>query len=159
MEEKLLNLYAKTKRQEARVQMYAVRAQKDNNTELEHLCEALSVSLKAQAKRILLQIRGFVSDTNKNIENLQSVELAELITQHKEIEDLTAGQNKALETGSSHSIKINTLNQNLVKQVENGKSTRSYHICDFCGYISRDKIPERCPICTAAPNRFIQVEK
>jgi rubrerythrin len=157
MEEKLLTLYAKTKRQEARMLMYAIRAQKDQNKALKQLCEALSISMKAQARRILLQIKGYVSSTSRNVENLQSVELPELIAMHKEIAELAAGKNKALEIGSAHSLKINTLNQSILRQAENGNKIQCYHICNFCGYISSDRVPERCPICIASPDRFIEV--
>ncbi len=159
MEEKLLTLYAATKRQEARFQMYAVRAQKDERPEMVYLFNALALSYKSQANRILLQIRGFITDTNNNSANAKDKELPQIIRQHQQLEKLAESHNKAIYTGSKHATKINNMNTNLLNQVETGKKPESYNVCDFCGFISKNKIPEKCPICTAAPHRFIEAMK
>ncbi len=160
MEEELLTLYANTAKQAARMQMYVIRAQRDNRPELVQLFNALDFSYTTQANRIMFQVRGFIGSSDENLTTAMDEELVAIIEQHESMKARGKQEgNKAITTGSEQAIKINKLNINLLKQAEKGRKADTFHICDFCGFVSMDTLPLLCPICTAQPYRFKQVSE
>lgn len=158
MEEQLLTLYAKLSREAARMQVYRLRAQKDKLPEAAALFHALELSHNAQATRVLMQLRGFISTTELNLQNILDHELPELSGQYTGMEKLAAEENnKAVTVGCEQAVRITRMNMNLARQIKEGKTPKSYHICDFCGFTIMDRKPENCPICTATKRRFISV--
>jgi rubrerythrin len=37
-------------------------------------------------------------------------------------------------------------------------SDEQYHVCPFCGYLAAGKVPDRCPICGAVGESFLEAE-
>ena len=155
MEDAILELYAGLAREAARCELHALRAVKDDRPELSPLFKSLGLSLTMQANRFMMQIRGTVSSTDETIEEVYrtilpaSIEGYELLAERAE----QLGS-RALATGFDHSAGIQRKNTSLHRQVEKDRRSSDYHVCDFCGYVSRDALPEHCPICTAPKKRF-----
>lgn len=36
--------------------------------------------------------------------------------------------------------------------------TKSYYVCQVCGYVTSNKLPEKCPICGATKDKFKTIE-
>ncbi len=155
MEAEILELYAGLAREAARCELHALRAVKDGRPELAPLFTSLGLSLTMQAKRLMMQIRGMVSNTDETIEEVYRTILPASIEEYEQLarkaEQLGS---KALLTGFDHSAKVQRKNSSLQRQVEKDRRAGDYHVCDFCGYVSRDTAPEKCPICTASEKRF-----
>ena len=158
MEEQILELYAGLAREAARCELHALRAAKDNRPELAPLFTSLRLSLTMQANRFMMQIRGIVTCTDENLEEVYSKILPSSIEEYEQLAR-RAEQigSKALLTGFDHSAKVQRKNSSLYRQVEKDRQPSEFHICNFCGYVSRDSLPQKCPICTAPKKRFIQV--
>ena len=158
MEAEILELYAGLSREAARCELHALRAVKDGRPELVPLFKSLGLSLTMQANRFMMQIRGMVTNTDDTIEEIYSTILPASIEEYEQLarqaEQLGS---RALTTGFDHSAKIQRKNASLYRQVENDRQASDYHVCDFCGYVSRNSAPENCPICTAPKRRFTLV--
>jgi len=160
LEAQLLQLYAHLAKEAARFQIYALRAQKDNRSDLVQLYQALAVSHSAQANRLLLQVRGTVASSERNTARIIDQELPALLHRYEKVAEMAKKRaNSALMTGSAHGSRINRLLTQMVKKHLDPQPVSNYYICDFCGFIATEEVPERCPICTAAPYRFIEVEQ
>ncbi len=158
MEEKLLILYAQLVKETARLELYALRAKKDHQAESALLFKAAAASHAAQARRLLMQLRGFIGDTATNL-NISIDQ--EIPTLKQDYEDLgkTAEEegNKAISTGCDQSMRIEQLNISLAKQLSTDGKITSYHVCDFCGFVATNRTPAQCPICTAQSRRFMEI--
>jgi rubrerythrin len=158
MEDEILELYAGLCREAARCELHSLRAIKDGRPELAPLFKSLGMSLNMQAKRFMLQIRGTITTIDDSIKEVYNQILPGSASEYERL----ANQaeligNKALETGFSHSAKIQRKNSSLYRQVASDQQVSKYHVCDFCGYVARNKAPEQCPICTAPKKRFLTV--
>lgn len=158
MEEEILELFAGLSREAARCELHALRAIKDNRPEMVPLFKSLGLSLTMQAKRFMMQIRGMVTNTEKTIKEVYQSILPASIEDYEELtrkaEQLGS---KALVSGFDQSARIQRKNTSLYRQVAKDRRTSTYHVCNFCGFVSRDSKPEKCPVCTAPDKRFILV--
>ena len=159
MEAEILELYAGLCREAARCELHALRAVKDNRPELAPLFRSLGQSLTMQANRFLVQIRGMVSNTDAALQEVYQAIVPDSIEEYEVLAG-TAERlgGRALTGGFEQSARIQRKNASLYRQVEKDKRATDYHVCDFCGYVSRDTPPEHCPICTAPKGRFIRIE-
>jgi len=159
MEAEILELYAGLCREAARCELHALRAVKDNRPELTPLFRSLGQSLTMQANRFLVQIRGMVYTTDAALQEVYQAIVPDSIEEYEALAR-TAERlgGRALTGGFEQSARIQRKNASLYRQVEKDKRVTDYHVCDFCGYVSRDTSPEHCPICTASQGRFIRVE-
>jgi len=158
MEEKILLLISRLFRQASRSAMYALRADKDKRPELAVFFQALAESHSRQAQRFLLQARGALSETQKNTNVAFEEELPTFIETYEALEQEARNQdNKALAVGCKHSAGIERMNRNLIKRLSDAPQVRSYHVCNFCGFVAPDNAPASCPICTAPKKRFSEI--
>lgn len=156
MDEKILLLIAGLYRQASRISMYALRAEKDKRPEMAVFFQALAESHHRQANRFLLQARGFLSNTGENSRILLEDELPACIETYEILHrEALALESKSMVTGCRQSAGIERMSRNLIQRLGDDPKVRSYHVCDFCGFISPDVPPESCPICTAPKKRFI----
>jgi rubrerythrin len=157
-ETQLLSFYGQLQKEAARMELYALKATQENKPELQRYFQALFHSFSAQAKRILLQVRGTTQQTSANLEQLLAQELPEISSQCKELfQKAQEQQIKALQTGFDHCTRIAHISHQAGRKLQEGKQYAGYYICDFCGFIATENRPSQCPVCTAASHRFIEV--
>lgn len=158
MEETILELYAGLAREAARCELYVLRAMKDERRELIPLFKSLAMSLTMQANRFMIQIRGTVHDTEKTIEEVYRTILPNSMNEYEQLaRQAKQLGSKALASGFDHSARVQRKNVVLERQVEQDQRPSDYYVCNFCGFVSRDTAPEKCPICTAPEQRFIRI--
>ena len=140
----------------ARKKIYSLRAAQDGNTQLAKLFEAMAISEEAQARRFLLQLRGQTKKTEENIQTAVSQEIPALIEEYAKAASTAENEGeRAMAAAFSQSSKVEKLYLSLHKKLNGSEKECRYHICSFCGFIKEEEIPERCPVCTAAPSRFV----
>ena len=155
MEDELLDLFARLSLSSARIKVFAARAKKDGRPELARLFLAMAESQRMQAKRFLMQIRGAIDSTDENEKSVFAVSLPLAIEEYKKLmEEADRIGSKALSTGFRHSGEVDRLLLELHGKLHEQDPETDYYVCDFCGYVSRNTAPERCPICTAFEKRF-----
>lgn len=150
--------FLKASRAAARKRIYSLRAAQDGHEQMAKLFDAMAISEEAQARRFLLQLRGQTKKTEENIHTAISHEIPALIEEYTDAASAAESEDeRAMAAAFSQSSRVEKLYLSLQKKLNPSDQAGSYHICSFCGFIKEKQIPERCPICTAAPNRFVTV--
>lgn len=140
----------------SRKKIYALRAEQDGNSQLAKLFSAIAISEEAQAKRLLLQLRGQTATTTENTKAAFTGEIPKLIKQYESAaETAEQADERAMHAAFSQSARVERMHIQLKKKLDKDPTKQcSYHICSFCGFIMEDQTPEKCPICTASAHRF-----
>jgi rubrerythrin len=158
MEEKLLTLYATLCRDAARCELFALRADKEGLSDTARCYRSLALSQQRQAQRFLVQVRGTVGATSSNTEKTLTKTLPAAVAN---LENLGAEADqlgsRALGVGMQHSRSVQLKNKSLLQQCSNSRHTAFYSVCNFCGFVVADNVPEKCPICTAPARRFDRI--
>ena len=156
MNDHILLLCGQLFKQASRCAMYALRAEQDQRPDLALLFTALAESHSRQGRRFLFQVRGSIGHTPTNRTVMEEDELPGLIALFEELgREAERTGSRALATGSDHSLRIARMNRSLLARLRDQPQSRSYHVCDFCGFVAVDTAPDNCPICTAPRRRFI----
>jgi len=160
MNDTLLLLIARLYRQASRCAMYALRAEKDGQPAMALYFQALATSHDRQAHRFLLQARGVIDNTKENLATVSQEELPGFMETYEALQQQAMEEGKkGLATGCRQSSGIERMNSNLGQRVDEQKEGQKYYVCNFCGFVSPDKAPLSCPICTAPQTRFLAIER
>lgn len=166
MSKKLLGLassvFSLITRAAARKKIYAQKAAQSDKEQLSHLLRALSHSESIQARRILNSIKGKIDRSDQYVATLFEKEIPEAIEEYSKALDEAKKENnrafvqafsqlKAAETRFLAFYSKNT------QSIKNDKEQK-YFVCQFCGYIHTESIPEQCPICGAQKTGFKEVQ-
>ena len=142
----------------ARKTIYALRAEHEGNSQLAKLFRAIGLSEKAQALRLLLQLRGQTGTNEQNCQTAFTEEIPSLLQRYQEAATIAeeTGE-RAMQSVFSQSARVQRMHLSLKKKLDKDSAKdNSYHVCSFCGFTMEDRAPEKCPVCTAPKSRFIE---
>ena len=151
--------FLEVSRAAARKKLYALRAEREGNSQLARLFRAIAISEEAQATRFLLQLRGQIGNNQQNCKTAFKEEIPHLRDQYEHAMDIaaTAGE-RAMQSAFSQSAKVQRVHLSLSRKLENNPAVETaYHVCSFCGFIMEGHAPDNCPICTAPTSRFKKI--
>ncbi len=151
-------LFLEVSRDAARKKLYSLKAAQSGQQQLARLFRAISISEEAQAKRILIQLRGQTGSNSENSKAAFTEEIPTLIRNYAEAAEIAQkAQENAMHSVFSQCANVQRKHLSLQKKLESDKNLdTSYHICGFCGFIMAGKAPGNCPICTAPTSRFLE---
>ena len=146
----------------ARKKIYSRKAAKEGHTEIAHLLRAMMESEARQAKRMYNTMRGRIDKSDKFLATIFEKEVQDNIDEYsqkiKEAEQ--AGKTSIVHALSqlraAEKILLSFYNRQ-TKDVAIDKDMQ-YFVCQFCGYVSKNSAPAKCPICTADKERFKEVD-
>ncbi len=155
------SLFSLLTKASARKKVYAQKAAQGEQEELGHLLRVLSHSESIQARRILNLIKGKIDTSDQYVATIFEDEIEEvvdgyagalLLAQKEEdkVFTLALSQLKAAE------VRARSFYSKKTKSIKN-EQRQEYFVCQFCGYIHTENIPEQCPICGAAKSGFKEV--
>jgi rubrerythrin len=154
-EKNLSRAFAAESRASIRNAAFALKAEKDENINAAKLLRAVSDSESVHSNRFLLLMRGKIGTIEENLkaafENEIRVNLEEYPEMIKDAEEEEA--NNAVMKALTQTREVGELYTWLYKGMTEGR-TADYYVCQICGYISENEIPENCPICGAVKSRF-----
>ena len=138
--------------------IYALRAEREGNRQRAKLFRAIGLSEKAQALRLLLQLRGQTGTNEENCQTAFTEEIPSLLEKYEEAATIAENTGeRAMQSAFSQSARVQRMHLSLKKKLDKDSAKdSSYHVCSFCGFIMEDHAPEQCPICTAPSSRFIE---
>ena len=144
----------------ARKRIFALRAEKEERSDLAILLRAMAASEQAQAQRILFLLRGIVGTTAENVAEILEIELPRV----QKLFRLLDGEGARLGMVSlrhlaAQETKVGKKSAALLQKrlVDQGRAA-TYHVCSFCGYLHEDEAPEVCPVCQAPRKRFRRID-
>ncbi len=153
----LETLFLKASRGAARKAIYALRARQGGESALAALYDAMSQSEAAQARRLLIQLRGQTGTSGDNRQTCLTEEIPDLIENYNTAtEHAREHGERAMHGAFSQSARVEKIYLSLLRKVEQNKISQGhYQVCRFCGFIREGhEAPENCPICTAPSSRF-----
>jgi len=161
IEEKLLTTIGLLQRASARKKIYSQKAKKEGREEVGLLLRAISASEAIQARRILNLTKGQIDLSGTYLNTVFEQEIDSLLDRYtQDIDEVTqAGIRsipQALAQLQAAERRIKSFYSKDTKNVR-FKKDETLYVCNFCGYISVDSIPEPCPICSAEKTAFKQI--
>jgi rubrerythrin len=139
----------------ARNRLYAAKAKKDGRTQHARLLNALARGEEISARRSLIYLRGKISRLEEHLVALQAAKQAQARETYPHDRGIaTAAGDKSAEAALHQFEKVNANHAQRVKQFTDGGSEAAYYVCQVCGYIAVDAIPDKCPVCGAVSERF-----
>jgi rubrerythrin len=157
----LFKIFGLLSNSSARKKIYSRKAAKEGHTEIAHLLRAMMESEAVQAKRMYHTMRGRIDKSDEFLATIFEKETQDNIDAYSEkIREaekagLTSVVHALSQLRAAEKILLSFYDRQ-TKDVTTDKDMK-YFVCRFCGYVSRNKAPDNCPICTAARERFNEV--
>ncbi len=143
---------------------YAKKAKSEGYPEIAKLFKAAAESETVHAMAHL-RVTGGVRSTVENLDEAMKGESYEFKQMYpKFIEEARQEQNKGALTSFKNAMAVEQVHFSLfndaAKALEEGKDlpARNIFICAACGDTVIDSIPDKCPVCGAAKDKFVAVE-
>jgi len=141
---------------------FAKRAEKDGYPQIARLFRAISDAESVHARRFLFLMRGKVGPTEENLGAAFQNEIKANVDEYpKLIKDAMDENNKTALQAFSHARDVESRHAELYKKAMNdmlAERHSKYYVCQVCGYIFEDSLPENCPVCGAPKSKFNLVE-
>ena len=113
-----------------------------------------------------LRVTGDIRSTRENLDEAMKGESYEFKQMYpKFIEEARDEQNKAALTSFQNATAVEQVHFSLFNEAANalaqGKDlpSRNIFICTVCGNTVLDSIPDKCPVCGPAKDKFVVVEE
>ena len=153
----LAMFFAKESASAARNRVYAQLAKKDGDNVMSNLLNALATAEEVHARRALMHLRGKTGELDEYYESLLESKREAFSTEFPEISKKfeEKGRKTPAEMFAQFG-KVAENHYNLLEQTRNEgqEASRTFYVCQVCGYISTDCAPEKCPVCGAVQSRF-----
>ncbi len=149
--------FARMSKSSALNKLYAAKVKREGNVLLSKLLYSISRSEKIHARRSLMYIRGKIGDPSEYLKHLLHHKHENVSVKYPKISQLSvdSGKKKASEAFDQFS-NVEKIHLKLLKEVLKGSMDEStqYYVCQICGYIAVDEIPQKCPVCNAVQEKF-----
>ena len=160
-EKNLAYAFAAESKASVRNHTFARKADLEEYTQIARLFRAVSEAESVHARRYLLLMRGKVGSTEENLEAAFQNEIKANVEEYpKLIKDATDEGEKGALKAFSQARDVENRHAELYKKAMNDMLVDRetvYYVCQVCGYISEDAVPDKCPVCGAVKGKFKQV--
>jgi len=142
-----------------RLLAYAEKADEEEVPQVALLFRAIAEAERVHATRHLNLAKDMiVKDTDTNLENSfqreKSISENEYPDFLKDAEDEgeTAAATVFGQARDAEGYHAKLYERTIMKVIKNAAT--EYHVCQVCGYVTDKKIPSKCPVCGAPPEKF-----
>jgi len=139
----------------ARNRLYAAQAKKQDRLPLAKLMTAMATGEQISARRALIYLRGKIGRAAAHLEALREQKEAAAA------EEYPAGRQTARSAGDRSAeaafaqfAKVSRNHAAVLDIPDIDTADHEFYVCQVCGYIALDAVPEKCPVCGAVPERF-----
>ena len=120
----------------------------------------MSASEKAQARRLFNSLIGKVDTSKEYVTTIFEKEVKNILETYSDLIDNATAERPALLPALTQLRAAETRLRSFYSQDSNDINVNEdagYYVCQFCGYLSVDRAPEKCPICGASKDAFHEV--
>ena len=142
-----------------RLLAYAEKADEEQEPQIALLFRAIAEAERVHATRQLNLVKDIlVKDTDTNLEaSFQREKTVSENTYPDFIKDAEDDGETAAALAFSHARDAESYHAKLYERaiyhvIKN--VVKAYHVCQVCGYVTDKKIPKKCPVCGAPPEKF-----
>ena len=138
---------------------FALKAEKEEYTNAARLFKAVADSESVHANRFLLLMRGKIGTTEENLKTAFENEIKATASEYPQLildaeeENANNAVMKAFTQTRDVEERHAMLYKSMINDMLEGRET-DYYVCQICGYIAKNEIPENCPVCGAVKSRF-----
>ena len=139
----------------ARNRLYATKVKREGRDQAARLLAALARGEEISARRSLTYLRGKISAIEDHLTALRKDKEAlagETYPQARAVALQTGDKSAEAALDQFEQVNANHVAQLAALAAE--ETERPYFVCQVCGYIAAEQIPDRCPVCGAVPERF-----
>jgi len=145
-----------------RLLAFAKKADEEELTQIAKLFRAVAASQGVHARRHFNLLEA-VSDTQSNLEQafqmektVNGVYYPQMILEAEEDEEKAATLvfSQARDVEGEH---VKLYKKALESMMSDEEETNTYWLCTICGHLHSSKPTERCPVCNAPPEKFIEI--
>jgi rubrerythrin len=146
-----------------RLLAYAEKADEEDVPQIALLFRAIAEAERVHATGHLNLVKDLlVKDTDTNLEKSFQREKTVSENAYPEfIKDAEEDGEKAAALIFSHARDAESFHAKLYERAIYHvikDEVKAYHVCQVCGYVTDKKIPKKCPVCGAPPEKFKTVE-
>jgi rubrerythrin len=156
----LASAFASESKAAVRNVAFALKADQDGHPQLARLFRAVADADFIHARRFLLLMRGKIGTTEENLKAaLQNEERANEEYYPEMVKDARESS-KAVKKAFAQSMETDGQHAHLFERAMAdmpASNETDYYVCQICGHISVDFVPENCPVCHAVSGRFKKV--
>jgi rubrerythrin len=156
----LAQAFAQLSQASARRKIYSRKALKEGRPGLAQFLRAMSASEAVQARRLFNSLIGRVDKSDAYLTTVFEKEVQAILEEYSKLIDTASADRPAL----LHALSQLRAAENRLRSFYslddkdvNVKENAAYFVCRFCGYLSVDRAPEKCPVCGAPMDAFDEV--
>ncbi len=156
----LAQAFAQLSKAAARRKIYSRKAAKEGRPEIARFLRAMSASEAVQARRLFNSLIGKVDTSDEYMTTIFENELQGILENYTELIDNARVERPALLHALSQLRAAETRLRSFYSQNDKNvivNEGAEYFVCKFCGYLSVDSPPEKCPICGASMDAFHKI--
>lgn len=146
-----------------RLLAYAQKADEEDVPQIALLFRAIAEAERVHATRQLNLIKDVVvKDTDTNLE--LSFQREKTVSENAYPEFLKVAEEEGESTAAlafSHARDAEGFHAKLYERAIMNvikDTVKEYHVCQVCGYVTDKKIPKKCPVCGAPPEKFKTID-
>ena len=142
-----------------RLKAFAEKAREEGYLQIAKLFQVIAFSEEIHGIRAFKMLEGYQS-TEKNLEASFQSETSVAAVAYREFHKKALKLNRekealifsqAQDVEETHS----RLYKNAMNNMLEGQEI-SYHVCEICGYVAENQLPEVCPVCGAKKEKFLK---
>lgn len=139
----------------ARNRLYAAKAKKEGRTQLARLMTAMATGEQISARRALIYLRGKIGQAEQHLESLRQQKETDAAVGYPACRQtaVSAGDRSA-EAAFEQFGQVSYNHASVLATADIDTAEHEFYVCQVCGYIAVDAVPEKCPVCGAVPGRF-----
>lgn len=140
----------------SRNEVRALKADKEGDMNAASLFRTLANAQHVQASKSLLLLRGVIHSTEKNLRDAAGEIQDASDRLHAMLMEAATEREAVIESSAIQFMKAIASQATMIERI--ASSSGIYHVCQICGHVVEESVPERCPICRAVPEQFEAVE-
>jgi len=137
----------------AKNEIRARKAGREGSSQAARLFRALTSSQRVHSNKGLMLLRGKISSTDKSIADLMQTLERSVATYESILEEVEGAVRRFVDQ-----LLRTTRNHLGLLRKYNEQEERIYFVCQICGFIATEKVPEHCPVCQAVKEKFLKID-
>ena len=156
----LAQAFAMLSKAAARKKVYSRKAAKGGQPETAHFLRAMSASESIQARRLFNSMIGKIDTSDEYLTTLFTEEVQAILDNYSEFianaEDEKPALLQVFSQLRAAETRLRSFYSPDKKDITVNKEAE-YYVCKFCGYLTTDSRPEKCPVCGASKADFHKI--
>ena len=152
-------VFAQISKAAARKKIYSRKAARDGRPEIAHFLRAMAESEAIQARRLFNSMFGPVDTSDDYLTTIFEKEVNDLLESYSELITYATAKRpvllQALYQLRAAETRLRSF-YSLDKKDADLKKDSRYFVCRFCGYLSPNRAPGKCPVCGALTDAFLE---